>query len=802
MREAVLKRLAQASESNALDLSDIPNLDDLPHELFSLTSLKALNLNGHHLRYLPDAFFKLENLEELDLTGSPSSLGLQQLPDQIARLKNLRRLNLSRNALTTLPGAVCHLNQLEMLSLNDNQLRDLPAEIGCLVQLKELFLAGNQLRVLPESIGNMVQLTGFFLQNNRLSFLPASVGNLLKLERFNLNGNQLKQIPLTIRQLQRLEFFDLRDNPIADAAEAFRHFSLPSVILHHLQLQFEAMEEHMEPLAEAKVVFLGDGNVGKTSLVNRLAFGHFNSGESTTRGVAITHWRVTGTAQSCQLNIWDFAGQAIMHATHQLFLSEHCIYVIVLNARQEMQSERLIYWLNVIMSFAGEQAAILVVINGSEENRLLLDQRGLSKTYGIASFIETSAATEMGIASLRAHIVDLAWKKLQTTPKMVKLSWKSVRHRVSERLNQLTLTQMTFAEFAEICEARQIYGQREREELLDLLHEIGAVFSPPATAENRYLLDPEDLTHNIYELQTSKEMVRSQVDNGRVSPSALQKILADIQMEDAHWELLQKLMQKYALCLQLSDDDLIFTRLLPVEEPLLLLPDNANVIRFTYSYNFLPESVLPRFIGAFQELRLQTLIYEALWQRGVFLRVESLHLLMKIEPGSRRLDLSLFGTESQAANHLLEEVRRVLGQVHDQIAHLQVEQFIPVIDSSGRELFVPYEHLIALQMAGHEKFIPYGGNEAIRVRDLLHLVEARHWERRELRLAIAERFNLGELKNLCFDLDLDPDNLPDNQTTDGFSRELILFMERRGRMTELIIRCQQKRPNYTDWPTI
>ena len=50
--------------------------------------------------------------------------------------------------------------------------------------------------------------------------------------------------------------------------------------------------EALEIIAEAKLILVGDGNVGKTSLVKRLVYGTFDPKESTTHGVAVTKWFV------------------------------------------------------------------------------------------------------------------------------------------------------------------------------------------------------------------------------------------------------------------------------------------------------------------------------------------------------------------------------------------------------------------------------------------------------------------------------------------------------------------------------
>ncbi len=60
----------------------------------------------------------------------------------------------------------------------------------------------------------------------------------------------------------------------------------------------------------AKVVLLGDGRVGKTSLIVRYNSGTFNSGEPSTQNASYVNKKVkTKNNSIITLNLWDTAGQ-------------------------------------------------------------------------------------------------------------------------------------------------------------------------------------------------------------------------------------------------------------------------------------------------------------------------------------------------------------------------------------------------------------------------------------------------------------------------------------------------------------
>jgi len=69
------------------------------------------------------------------------------------------------------------------------------------------------------------------------------------------------------------------------------------------------------------------------------------------------------------------------------------------------------------------------------------------------------------------------------------------------------------------------------------------------------------------------------------------------------------------------------------------------------------------------------------------------------------------------------------------------------------------------------------------------------------RQLLSHHFSLDELKTLCFDLEIEYDNIPGEQTRDAFSRELILYAIRNGLTLKLIVLAINSRPKV-DWSNI
>jgi hypothetical protein len=69
-------------------------------------------------------------------------------------------------------------------------------------------------------------------------------------------------------------------------------------------------------------------------------------------------------------------------------------------------------------------------------------------------------------------------------------------------------------------------------------------------------------------------------------------------------------------------------------------------------------------------------------------------------------------------------------------------------------------------------------------------------ERSRLRRVLAERFDEGELRTLCFDLGIEYDDLPGEGRADK-ARELVAYLERRDRIPDLIEIGERIRPDVS-----
>ncbi|MCI5212247.1 MAG: hypothetical protein D3910_26475, partial [Candidatus Electrothrix sp. ATG2] len=277
------------------------------------------------LRLIEEA--KENGATELDLDGQ----GLTDLPPEIGQLTNLTELQLWGNQLTYLPPEIVHLKNLRSIQLDGNNITMLPPELFQLTNLTTLHLAVNELTSLPLEIVQLTSLERLWLQDNQLTSLPSIIVQLPNLKEFYLEYNPLTSPP-----------YELATQGI----DAIREY-------------FASAEEGTRTVSEVKVILVGEGASGKTSLTRCLRDERFNQHEETTHGIRIKPWQLDTGDQGLRCNLWDFGGQEIMHATHQFFLSRRSLYVLVLDGRRDERPE---YWLRYIESFGGG-SPVLIVLN-------------------------------------------------------------------------------------------------------------------------------------------------------------------------------------------------------------------------------------------------------------------------------------------------------------------------------------------------------------------------------------------------------------------------------------------------------
>ncbi|PID58617.1 GTPase [candidate division KSB3 bacterium] len=589
---ALPPEFGQLSALQVLDLRQ-NQLTALPPELGQLRALKKLSLWGNQLTALPPEFGQLRALQYLllsqnQLTALPQEFGqlralqhleliqnqLTALPPELGQLRALQYLNLRQNQLTALPPELGQLRALKKLSLWGNQLTALPPEFGQLRALQHLDLSQNQLIALPPEFGQLSALQDLYLGGNRLTALPPEFGRLRALELLDLSQNQLTALPPDLGQLRPLLDLDLSKNQLTglplDLGRLHQLWRLglagnplacppPEILQQGCQGILAFLQELQDGSSQqwrSKLILVGEGGVGKTSLLRALKHEPFVEGLDTTHGIQTSMLNVPhpeNDAVSMHLQSWDFGGQEIYHATHQFFLTDRSLFVLVWNARHGYEQGKIYYWLDQIQARA-PQSPVLIAATHLDQRPADLPKDELRAKYPqIVAFYSVSSKKHCGIEEIRKAIA-LEAARLP----LMGQKWPSNWLKAAEDIRASAKKHIRPRQLYEMMKARHVSAYKV---LARWLHELGDIlyFDDDEDLQNLVILAPQWVTEYISKVLESEDV---SAQNGIFTREHEQQLWSDIapEMQDHFLRLMEKFDLSYRT-LENRDISLVVERL-------------------------------------------------------------------------------------------------------------------------------------------------------------------------------------------------------------------------------------------------
>ncbi|KJE94543.1 hypothetical protein CAOG_05175 [Capsaspora owczarzaki ATCC 30864] len=286
---------------------------------------------------------------------------------------------------------------LTQLDLPYNQIGDVGAHaiaqaLKVNTTVTKLYLLRNQIgdvgaQAIAEALKGNTTLTHVNLFHNHIgdagaqAIAEALKGNT-KLTKLYLGWNRVGDagalsISEALQKNTTLRNLNLAENRIGYVEETVLRHSIHPTFQLHIVNQRRSGSVRCQ---EVRVVVLGDPSVGKTSLVRgiadgyvRQAFSNMFSIANSTDGIDISTVVLRKTVvlretvdlreedESMILIVWDFAGQEVYLVSHQFFLRERTVYLVLFDVREDLfLNSRLEFWLRSLHACVPNADIILV----------------------------------------------------------------------------------------------------------------------------------------------------------------------------------------------------------------------------------------------------------------------------------------------------------------------------------------------------------------------------------------------------------------------------------------------------------
>ncbi len=548
-------------------------------------------------------------------------------------------LSLSNQNLGIFPKSICKMHKIENLILENNKILTLPDDISKLKNLKKLFLGGNKLEEIPYNLLKMDYLSVISLVANNIRTIKKEVLNFkypiyLDFQQKRSKGIYLSDNPIETPPIEIIE----------QGKEAVKNY-------------FAELEKGKVNLYETKLLLVGHGAVGKTSLMKRLINDDYNNHESSTEGIDIKQWNLLSEDdKELKINIWDFGGQDIYYSTHQFFLSKRSLYILVWDARIEKMMPNMAsfdYWLNIV-SLLSQKSPILVVHSKVDERIRRIDESLLLKHFpNIVGFYDVSAKNGTGIKELK-KIIQTEIRKLSHVGDTLPKAWFDIRN----KLKQTNKEFINYEKYISICKAHQL-NTRQALHLSDFFHDLGIFlhFQRNDILRNLIFIKPEWATNAVYKIIDTKEVV---INFGKFSSSQLPDIWYDY--PENKYAFLIELMKKFEICYKLPDtNNYMVPELFPPSKPNINW-DYTDNLHFEFRYKFMPAGIITRLIVRMHDY-IRNNIY---WFQGAVIEREQTKAVVTSDILERHVKIKIKGKNKQdlfgIIRYEIERINKTLKQ--------------------------------------------------------------------------------------------------------------------------------------------
>jgi len=538
-------------------------------------------------------------------------------------------------------------------------------------RIVRLYLAETSFPEIPSTLFKLQSIELLVLYKNGFSSIPADIRSLDRLRMLYIGTNEkLRELPPELAQLPYLEDAWFPDLQLSSPPQKIAEQGIDAIRNYFASLE-DAKD--VDYLYEAKMVLVGRGFAGKTSLVRRLTNPEHELEEKikSTEGIAIDTWDLNMPLKKSdrfRFNIWDFGGQEKYDATHQFFITERTVYLFVTEARQESNYLDFDYWLNIVQML-GNNSPVIVVQNKIDKRNKSLPTSKYSRQFpNIIGFANVSCAKghEESIDQLR-NLIQEAVRKLPQVGDKLPAEWVNIR----QDLAALKVNHITYAKYCAICKKRGL-TEKKADFLSRYFHDLGVIVhhQDDPLLRKMVILNPDWAVDGVYNALDTRSIEHR---HGRFDDSDLKKIWSDKKYQAKRPELLA-LMKNYQICFELPGTGKYIAPELLAANPAPHKPiKKAGRLTFIYRYAFMPAGLISRLIVKMHH----NLDDEGFWRHGLVVKFGDARAVVIEDDQTRHIRIDIEGA-ADAKRDLLAIIRKAFEDIyHEFNCRIEYEERIP-----------------------------------------------------------------------------------------------------------------------------
>lgn len=630
-----------------------------------------LNFSYFDLREIP--FFILERpllLNQKRKDGSDSE------EYENLNLEKVRELNLSNNYLTQIDTKISCFKGLQTLDISNNKLEQLPRQICELGNLKKLIVNNNPLINLPQKFASFQKLEILDLSNTAIYEIPNYIQYLYNLKELNLANCKLSVLPKELYYLPNLKILNITGNPLIDPP-----IEIASKGIDYVKYYYDEIDSSIEKdfLYEVKLLLIGEERAGKSTIAESLSNPNyeFDLYKNSTQGIDIKKWTINqdklNIEKDFQVNIWDFGGQEIYHATHQFFFTKRSLYFLVTEARKDLRHDDLFYWLNLI-EILGNNSPVTILINKSDQPYTffatdayrekfpnILGTKNISCLPEYKNTIEELREVVYSILSNKDLMPDIGVE----LPKV----WIDIRNELNS-IKDAGVFYIKTSRYFSICKK---FGMNEERSLFlsDYFHDLGVFlhFQNDLVLKDTVFLNFEWVTNAVYCILDNPRIVSN---HGFFNDTDLEIIWKKNYYFDKRLELLTLMKnEKFEVCFEIENGMYLAPQLLHPDKVPFNFVKEEKLSSIEYRYEFMPKGIISRFI-----VKQHEMIYNKMyWKHGVILAYKSTMAIVE-EKYFESPKKILIRTQGQESKEMFSLIRKSIEEINNSFSNINVQEMV------------------------------------------------------------------------------------------------------------------------------